>query len=32
MLFNLEKHIKIETNALNLTLRAIISQPNKANK
>jgi hypothetical protein len=32
MLFNLEKHIKVKTNALNLAFKAIISQPNKDNK
>jgi len=32
ILFNLEKQIRLKTNALNLILRAVISQPNKTNK
>ena len=32
MSFNLKKYIKVKTNTLNLTLRAIINQSNKANK
>jgi hypothetical protein len=32
ILFDLEKQIKLKTNALDLALKAIISQPNKANK
>ena len=32
ILFNLEKQIRLKTNTLNLILRAIISQSNKANK
>jgi hypothetical protein len=32
ILFNLEKQIRLKTDTLDLILRAIISQPNKANK
>ena len=32
ILFNLEKQIRLKTNALDLILRAVISQSNKANK
>jgi hypothetical protein len=32
ILFNPEKQIRLKTNTLDLALRAIISQPNKANK
>ena len=32
ILFHLEKQIRLKTNVLDFALRAIISQPNKANK
>jgi hypothetical protein len=32
ILFRLNKQIRLKTNTLNLTLKAIISQSNKANK